>query len=98
MLEIILIVIIMLLYNELALDHVQLVTLAMIRGEFCESVKKHCFFVVNPEKCNNSSGNHALHENKSIGASAEVPGLEGSRFLGNLVDFVDFTNMLLGQR
>ena len=38
MLEIILIVIIMLeiiiLYNELALDHVQLVTLAMIRGEF----------------------------------------------------------------
>ena len=48
MLEIILIIIIIMLeiiilYNELALDHVQLVTLAMIRGEFCKSLKIHFF-------------------------------------------------------
>ena len=29
--------------GELALDHVQLVTLAMIRGEFCESIENHSF-------------------------------------------------------
>ena len=43
MLEIILIIIIMLeiiiLCNELATDHVQLVTLAMIRSEFWKSLK-----------------------------------------------------------
>ena len=43
MLEIILIVSIIILYNELALDHVQLVTLAMIRGEFWKSLKMHFF-------------------------------------------------------
>ena len=42
-LEIILIITIMILYNELALDLVQLVTLAMIRSEFCESVKNYLF-------------------------------------------------------
>ena len=43
MLEIILILTIMLLYNELALDHVQLVTLAMIRGEFLKILENALF-------------------------------------------------------